>query len=91
MSLPTAAAILAGILLGVASGNVDAGIAAVTAVQAGNIQHQLNFTRTNEKEADRIGIQTLARSGIDPFGMPSFFERLHQSTRLYAAVKFLNF
>ncbi len=83
MSLPTAAAILAGILLGVASGNVDAGIAAVTAVQAGNIQHQLNFTRTNEKEADRIGIQTLARSNIDPFGMPSFFERLHQSTRLY--------
>lgn len=85
MSLPTAAAMLAGILLGMASGNADAGVAAVTAVQAGSIQRQLNFTRANEKEADRIGIQTLARSGIDPFGMPAFFERLYQSTRLYGS------
>jgi predicted Zn-dependent protease len=83
MSLPTAAGMIAAILLGVATGNTEAGIAGVTAVQAGNIQRQLNFTRANEKEADRIGIQTLARSGIDPYGMPSFFERLHQSTRLY--------
>ena len=83
MSLPTAAGMIAAILLGVAAGSTEAGIAGVTAVQAGNIQRQLNFTRANEKEADRIGIQTLARSGIDPYGMPSFFERLHQSTRLY--------
>lgn len=83
MSLPTAAGMIAAILLGVATGSTQAGIAGVTAVQAGNIQRQLNFTRANEKEADRIGIQTLARSGIDPYGMPSFFERLHQSTRLY--------
>jgi len=85
MSLPTAAGMIAAILLGVATGNTEAGIAGVTAVQAGNIQRQLNFTRANEKEADRIGIQTLARSGIDPYGMPSFFERLHQSTRLYGS------
>ncbi len=83
MSLPTAAGMIAAILLGVAGDNPDAGLAAMTAVQGANIQRQLNFTRANEKEADRIGIQTLARSGIDPYGMPSFFERLHQSTRLY--------
>jgi predicted Zn-dependent protease len=83
MSLPTAAGMLAAILLGVAGDSPDAGIAGVMAVQGANIQRQLNFTRANEKEADRIGIQTLARSGIDPFGMPSFFERLHQATRLY--------
>ncbi|VAW80877.1 Exported zinc metalloprotease YfgC precursor [hydrothermal vent metagenome] len=83
MSLPTAAAMIAGILLGVAADSPQAGIAAVSAVQAGSIQRQLNFTRANEKEADRIGIQTLSRSGIDPYGMPSFFERLYQSTRLY--------
>ena len=85
LSLPTAAATIAAILLGVASGNADAGIAGASAVQAGSIQHQLNFTRANEKEADRIGIQTLARSDIDPFGMPAFFERLYQTTRLYGA------
>ncbi|MGB5728653.1 MAG: M48 family metalloprotease, partial [Thiogranum sp.] len=83
MNLPTVAGMIAAILLGVATENADAGIAGVSAIQAGNIQRQLNFTRANEKEADRIGIQTLARSGIDPYGMPSFFERLHQSTRLY--------
>ena len=83
MNLPTVAGMIAAILLGVATENADAGIAGVSAIQAGNIQRQLNFTRANEKEADRIGIQTLARSEIDPYGMPSFFERLHQSTRLY--------
>jgi beta-barrel assembly-enhancing protease len=83
MSLPTAAGMLAAILLGVAGSNPEAGIAAMSAVQGANIQHQLNFTRANEMEADRIGIQTLAHSGIDPYGMPSFFERLQQSTRLY--------
>lgn len=83
MSLPTAAGMIAAILLGVAGNSPDAGIAAMSAVQGANIQRQLNFTRANEKEADRIGIQTLARSGIDPYGMPSFFERLQQATRLY--------
>lgn len=83
MSLPTAAGMIAAILLGVAGNSPDAGIAAMSAVQGANIQRQLNFTRANEKEADRIGIQTLAHSGIDPYGMPSFFERLQQSTRLY--------
>jgi len=83
LSLPTAAATIAAILLGAATGSADAGIAAASAVQAGSIQQQLNFTRANEKEADRIGIQTLSRSGIDPIGMSAFFERLYQTTRLY--------
>ena len=61
MNLPTVAGMIAAILLGVATENADAGIAGVSAIQAGNIQRQLNFTRANEKEADRIGIQTLAR------------------------------
>jgi len=84
MSLPTAAAMIAAVLLGVAADG-EAGIAAATAIQAGSIQYQLNFTRANEKEADRIGIQALDRSGIDPFGMPRFFERLQASTRLYGS------
>ncbi|HHJ13203.1 MAG TPA: M48 family peptidase [Gammaproteobacteria bacterium] len=85
MSLPTAAATIAAVLLGAAAGSTDAAIAGATAVQAGSIQYQLNFTRANEKEADRIGIQMLAGAGIDPSGMPAFFERLYQSNRLYGA------
>ncbi len=91
LSLPTAAATIAAILLGAATGSADAGIAAASAVQAGSIQHQLNFTRANEKEADRIGIQTLARADIDPYGMPAFFERLYQTTRLYGSASIPEF
>lgn len=81
MGLPTAAAILAAILIG--TQNTDAGVAAVMSVQAGAIQQQINFTRDNEKEADRVGMQTLSRSDFDPMGMPGFFERLQQSARYY--------
>ena len=82
LGLPTAAAMIAAILLGAATDS-DAGIAAAAAVQASSLQYQINFTRANEKEADRIGIQTLSRVQIDPFGMPDFFERLQRATRLY--------
>ncbi len=81
MSLPTAAAILAAILIG--TQNSEAGQAALMTVQAGNIQRQIDFTRGNEREADRIGMQMLARTGFDPLGMPAFFERLQAQTRYY--------
>ncbi len=32
----------------------------------------ISFTRQNEEEADRIGIQVLQRSGFDPQAMPMF-------------------
>lgn len=81
MSLPTAAAILAAILIG--TQNSEAGQAALMTVQAGSIQKQIDFTRSNEHEADRIGMQMLARTGFDPLGMPAFFERLQAQTRYY--------
>jgi predicted Zn-dependent protease len=39
-------------------------------------QRQINFTRANEYEADRVGIQTLAKAGFDPIGMGDFFARI---------------
>lgn len=51
--------------------------------QAGIIQSQLNFTRDNEREADRVGLQLLESSGLDPRGMATFFERLQRATRVY--------
>jgi predicted Zn-dependent protease len=82
MSLPTTAAIIAGILIGVA-GDPAAGAAAMTAASAAGMQSQINFTRANEKEADRVGIQTLANADFDPYGMPAFFERLQKNSKLY--------
>jgi predicted Zn-dependent protease len=82
MSLPTTAAILAAILIGAAA-DPGAGAAALTAASAAGMQRQINFTRANEKEADRVGIQTLADAGFDPYGMPAFFERLQKNSKLY--------
>jgi beta-barrel assembly-enhancing protease len=81
MSIPTVAATLAAILIGTQSPRM--GQAALMAIQAGSIQFQIDFTRDHEKEADRVGMQTLAESSFDPRSMPTFFERLQQSTRYY--------
>jgi len=79
MTLPMAAATLAAILIGTQS--PAAAQAALIALQAGSIQSQINFTRSNEQEADRIGLQILDASEFDPRSMPTFFERLQQATR----------
>ena len=82
----TGLASLAGMLAAIAIGtqNVQAGAAAAAAASAGTRQSQINFTRANEKEADRVGIQMLASAGYDPRAMPIFFERLQMSTRYYS-------
>jgi predicted Zn-dependent protease len=78
MSLATLAAAL---LLSRVSG--PATEAALAFGTAGAIQSQLNFTRDNEREADRVGLQVLEQAGFDPRGMASFFERLQRATRVY--------
>jgi predicted Zn-dependent protease len=80
-SVPAMAALLGAILL--ATIHSEAGQAALAIVTGANIQSQINFTRENEEEADSVGIQLLARSGYDPQGMPSFFERLQQKSIFY--------
>lgn len=57
--------------------------AAIATAQATSIQSQLDYTREHEREADRIGLQMLERSGFDPRAMASFFERLQKYGRLY--------
>lgn len=81
LAMPVLAAMVGSILLAIA--NPAAGQAAMTAVAAGQMQHGINFTRSNEQEADRIGMQILARSDFDPHGMADFFERLHQASRVH--------
>ena len=81
LSIPTAAATLAAILLGTQSPQL--GQAALVAIQAGSIQFQIDFTRENEEEADRVGMKILSESKYDPRSMPTFFERMQQSTRYY--------
>ncbi len=65
------------------SSSGDAAQAAIMAGQAAAVQQQLNFSREAEREADRVGFQTLLGAGFDPAGMASFFTRLQQGTRIY--------
>ncbi len=81
MSLPAAAAMIAAIII--ATQAPEVGIGALSAIQAGSLQMQIDFTRDNEQEADRIGIKILERSGFDPRSMPTFFEKLQHASRYY--------
>jgi predicted Zn-dependent protease len=80
-NIPVLAAMIAAMVLG--SQGSELGQAALTALSAGSIQQQINFTRANEKEADYIGIELLADSGFDPNSMAVFFQKLDQESRLY--------
>jgi predicted Zn-dependent protease len=79
-SLISMAAIAAAILA--ARTNPQVSEAAIASVQAGNIQQQLNYTRSYEEEADRIGLQLLQKSGFDTHAMPEFLQRMQKATRL---------
>ena len=72
-SIPMMAAMLAAILIGVASGSPNAAIGGVSMAQGAAMQQQINFTRMEESEADRVGIGFLAAADFDPSGMAGFF------------------
>lgn len=74
-----AVAIAAAASKGPNSGQVAS--AAIASAQALAIQQQLNYTRENEYEADRIGFQRLDAGGYDVNAMASFMERLQRSSR----------
>ncbi len=82
-SLTSAAALLAAILLGAIGGGqaIEGGIVAAQSMAA---QHQINFTRDNEAEADRVGIGYLAGAGFDTNSMASFFETMSRHEGLAA-------
>ena len=61
--------------------NPQAGFAALTGTMAGVQQGRISFTQANEQEADRIGLQTLRRSGFDPHAMADFMQTMADQTR----------
>ncbi|MGB5164917.1 MAG: M48 family metalloprotease [Woeseiaceae bacterium] len=73
-SILSTALMLGAIVLGASGGSGDAVQGAIAVAQGTAAQAQINFTRSNEYEADRIGISALAGAGFDPHGMASFFE-----------------
>jgi beta-barrel assembly-enhancing protease len=84
--LEQAATILGAILIGVlAGGNGSAMEGAIAAAQGAVVQQQINFTRAQEYEADRVGIGFLAAAGFDPQAMANFFEQMSRREGLNGA------
>jgi predicted Zn-dependent protease len=78
---PLMALVLLGAIVAGASGHAgDAPMAVLAGGQSLIAQKSINFTRHDEIEADRVGIQTLARAGFDPNAMATFFEHLEDVT-----------
>jgi len=74
---------LAGLLVGalVASqADGDVGTAVMLGSQAALMDKQLNYSRNQEREADRIGMQYMYTAGYNPQSMADFFEVMHRET-----------
>ncbi|KTC89897.1 M48 family metalloprotease [Fluoribacter dumoffii] len=81
MRIPMLASLLASAALGVI--NPTVGMAGMMGSLSGFSQDNINFTRSKEKEADRIGIDMLTKAGFNPHGMAAFFKKMQENSRYY--------
>ncbi|KRG44047.1 peptidase [Stenotrophomonas geniculata ATCC 19374 = JCM 13324] len=82
--IPILLGMLAAVVAAQASNSTSSGNATMAAISSGMglmQQRQINYTRSNESEADRLGIRTLSRSGYDVDAMAGFFERMASAMR----------
>ncbi len=75
------AGIISGFILSAVT-HSDAGMAAAASTQAWSIQNMLHYSRMNEREADRVGLQIMADAGMNPRAMPKMFEELLRESRI---------
>jgi predicted Zn-dependent protease len=78
-SLPILLAMLGAIAISQSSNSESASngaMAAMVSAQGLMIQRQINYTRSGEAEADRLGIRTLYRAGFDPGDAAKMFQRM---------------
>ncbi|NNG83064.1 M48 family metalloprotease [Acinetobacter sp. ANC 5378] len=74
---------LAGLLVGAliaSQADGDVGTAVMLGSQAALMDKQLNYSRNQEREADRIGMQYMYTAGYSPQSMADFFEVMDRST-----------
>ena len=75
-----------GMLAAIAASAVDSGGDAAAAVMMGSQTAAMNssmaFSRNNEREADRVGMQIMTQAGYDPRAMPRFFATMNQQSQL---------
>ena len=77
---------MGGMLAAIAASAVDSGGDAAAAVMMGSQTAAMNssmaFSRNNEREADRVGMQIMTQAGYDPRAMPRFFATMNQQSQL---------
>jgi predicted Zn-dependent protease len=74
---------LAGIIVGAAiasQADGNAGAAVMMGTQAALMDKQLSYSRNQEREADRIGMQFMYAAGYNPQSMADYFETMHRAT-----------
>ncbi|QRP62688.1 M48 family metallopeptidase [Rhodanobacter sp. FDAARGOS 1247] len=71
--------LLGAIAAGASNHSGDAPMAVLAGGQGLIAQKSINFTRKDEIEADRVGIQTLSKAGFDPNAMAGFFQRMQDA------------
>ena len=76
--------VLGSIVVAAASRNPEAILIAPAAMQ----QMSINFTRSNEKEADRIGFSNLVKAGFNPDDMTSMFQRMQDKYQSKSSEEF---
>lgn len=71
---------IAGIVAGVviSGGNSDAMMATMAGANSIVANQSASFSRSQEREADRLGMQIMAQAGYDVHAMPDFFTTLEQ-------------
>lgn len=61
-------------------------MASMMATSAGAQQAMINYTRSNEQEADNVGMGILANAGFDPAASAQFFAKLQEQVRYKTAI-----
>jgi predicted Zn-dependent protease len=76
IDLATLAGMVAGIMIGAKTGEAAAAQALTIGSAAAGQTATLAYSRKNEAEADRLGIQYLTRAGYDPSGLLAALKRI---------------
>jgi len=79
LGMLTAAGMLAGFLLGAATGNGDAGVAVMAGTQGAATAALLQYSQADENEADHVGLNSLVKAGYNPKGMTEMFSILQKN------------
>ncbi|MDN3454183.1 MULTISPECIES: M48 family metalloprotease [unclassified Psychrobacter] len=75
---------IGGMLAAIAASAVDGDAAAAVMMgsQTATMNSSMAFSRNNEREADRVGMQIMTQAGYDPRAMPRFFATMNQRSQL---------